>query len=130
MVDNLKVPDALADASVDAHQALIEKIVARGMAAVEISGGRLDGKIHVAEVRVGAHRRPNRGVAGVFPRSVLPGVVAEFARLCDGVEGPQKLPGMDVGAAHVSWNIFLRFWRGAELQSRPNHHRVADHDGG
>ncbi len=130
VVDDLKMPDAFAGARVEAHQAFVEEIVAGAMAAVEIAGGRFDGQIDVAEFGIGAHGRPDGGVAGVFPGSVLPGFVAEFARLRDGVEGPEQLAGANVEAAHVARNVVLRRRRGAQLQRRADHDGVADDDGG
>ena len=63
------------------------------MAAVEVVGRRADRQVDVAELLVGAHRRPDVGVAGFLPGILLPGLVAELARLRDGVEGPEQAAG-------------------------------------
>ena len=124
VVDELVVPDALAGPGVQAHQALREQVVAGPMAAVEIVGGRLDRQIHVAQLQVGRHRCPHPGVAAVAPGVVLPGLVAELARLGDGVEDPQLLAGARVEPADEPGREVGRRRGGA--QRRPDHDHVAD----
>ena len=84
-----------------ADQAFGEEVVAGARAAVVVAGRRLDRQIHVAELFVRRHRRPDGDVAGVGPRIVQPGVVPELPRRRHGVERPQQLPGADVEAADV-----------------------------
>ena len=55
--------------------------------------GVLERQVDVAGLLVDRHQRPDVGVAGVFPRIVLPGVDAEFVFLRDGVENPGGLAG-------------------------------------
>ena len=70
-------------------------------AAVVVAGRRLNRQIHVPELFVRRHRRPDGDVAGVGPRIVQPGLVPELPRRRHGVERPQQLPGADVEAADV-----------------------------
>ena len=90
------------------------------MAAVIIVGRRADRQIDVAELLVGAHRRPDIGVAGFLPGFLLPGLDAGLAGLRHGVEGPEQTAGDDIEAAHVA--------RRRRPLSPPVHHRRADHD--
>ena len=69
------------------------------------------------------------GVAGVGPRIVQPGVVAEFARLRDRVEDPEALAGPHVESADVALHVGLargdaaRFVRGADDDDVFRNHR-------
>ena len=117
-MDELLMPDALAGSRIEAHEAAREQVVAGPMAAVEVAGRRLDRQIDVAELFVGGERRPDRRVAGIRPRIVQPRVVAELARLRNGVEGPQPLARADVEAADVALGVFLRSRRRAADHAR------------
>ena len=122
VMHELVVPHAFTGSRIDTHEAACEEVVAGTMAAVVIAGRRFDGQIHVAELFVGRERRPDGRVAGVRPRVVQPGVVAELAGLRNRVEGPQPFSGSHVEAANVALGVFLRSRR------RAADHRRADHD--
>ena len=79
VVHQLEVPLALAGLQVERDQALAEQTVARPMAAVVVAGRQLDRQITMPELFVDRHLRPDAGIAGVRPRILQPGVVAEFA---------------------------------------------------
>ncbi len=106
VVDELVVPDPLAGFQVERDQAFGEQVVARTMTAEEIVGGCLHRQIDDAELLVDAHLAPHADVAGVGPRVVQPGVIAEFAGPRNGVEDPHLLAGADVEAAHESLFMF------------------------
>ena len=105
VVDELVVPLALAGLQIDRDEAFAEQIVAGTMAAVVVAGRQLDRQIGQAELFVDADLRPHAGVAGVRPRVVLPGVVAELAGLGNRVEDPQPLAGAHVEAADVALDV-------------------------
>ena len=102
MADELVVPDLLAGRRVEAHEAVAIEAVSGAMAAVVVVGRRADRQIDVAELLVGAHRRPDVGVAGFLPGVLLPGLDAGLACLRNRVEGPKQAAGTDVEAAHVA----------------------------
>ena len=72
------------------------------MAAVVVAGRHLGRQVDEAELLVDAHLPPDAVVAGVLLGPLLPGVVAELARLRDGVEDPEPLAGAHVVAADVA----------------------------
>jgi hypothetical protein len=88
VVNELIVPDAPAGVRIETNDTVGEKIVTGPVAAVVVARGCFDGKIDVAQVEIGAYRRPNRGVSGVLPRIGAPSVIAEFAALRNGVKRP------------------------------------------
>ena len=96
------------------------------MAAVPVVGGRAERQIDVAELLVGRHVGPHVGAAGVGPRVVSPGVVAELALLRNRMQRPQLLAGADVEAVDVATRPFLV--GRAVVNARADHHDVADDD--
>ena len=96
VVDRLEVPDPLPGLGVDGDDALGEEVVAEAMAAVVVAGRRAGRQIDVAELVVGAQRRPDVGVARVAPRLVQPGIGAEVVGLRDGAEHPPHVAGARV----------------------------------
>ncbi len=101
------MPDAFAALGVQADEARGEQIVAGAVAAVEIVRRRAEGDVHIAQLLVAANNRPRVGAAGVLPRTVFPGLVAEFALLRDGMEGPQLLARAHIESANVATHIFF-----------------------
>src|SRR5262245_31908556 len=91
MMHGLKMPDALAGLRLYANERFGEEVVAQAVSAVPVVGRRAGGQIDVAKFLVHAHQRPYICVASVFPRFVLPGLIAELARLRHGVEYPERL---------------------------------------
>src|SRR5436190_11652077 len=75
------------------------------MAAIVVAGRQFDRQVRHAELLVDADLTPDAGVAGVRPRVPLPRVVAEFARRRNGVEDPEALPGPDVEAANIPFDV-------------------------
>ena len=67
VMDELIVPDAPAGFRVETNDAVGEKIVAVPVAAVIVAGWCFDGKVDIAQLEIGAHRRPHGGVSGVLP---------------------------------------------------------------
>ena len=128
MVHELEVPDALAGLGVEADQRVGEQVVAGAVPAVVVGHRRADRQVDVPELRVVAHVRPDVGPARPLPRLVAPGLVAELARLRDGVEDPLHLAGADVVAADMSRRRFLA--AGALRDRRAHDDRVARHERG
>ena len=122
----LEVPDPLAGLGVQADQRVREQVVAGAVPAVVVGHRRADRQVDRAELRVGAHVRPDVRPAGPFPRLVAPGLVAELARLRNRVEDPLHLAGAHVVAADVSWRRLLT--AGAFRDRRADHDRVAGHE--
>ena len=77
------------------------------MAAVVVAGRQLDRQIRHPQFFVDRDLPPDAGVAGVRPRVVHPGVVAELARPRNRVEDPQPLAGLDVEPADVALLVGL-----------------------
>ncbi len=85
-----------------AHQALGEEIVPQTVPAIPVVGGCADRKIDVAQVGIGAHRRPHVGASGVGLRSTFPGLAAQLARARHGTEAPALLARPHVEGPYVS----------------------------
>src|SRR5262249_11055601 len=73
-----------------------------------------------------AHLSPDAGVAGVRPRILFPGIVAEFARPWNRVENPETLPGLRVVTANVALLVRLAARRSARQVRRADDDDVAD----
>ena len=67
VVHELIVPFAPAGIDVDGDQRFAEQAVSRAMPAVVVPSRQLDGQVHEAQLFVGAHLRPDTGIAGVRP---------------------------------------------------------------
>src|SRR5437764_9426882 len=107
MMNELKMPDAFAGFSLEAHEAVAEEIVAQPMAAIHITGGRGQGQIDVTEFFIGAQIRPCINGACVLPRPVLPGFHAKVAFLRNNSKRPSQLAGLDIIAADIAASSFL-----------------------
>ena len=123
------MPEPFAGFGVETDEAVREEIVAGVGASVVVAGGHFNRNINVTELFIGSEGRPGPGVAGEFPGITGPGVVAEFARLRNGMEGPDELAGVDIVAADVARNVFF-CGRGVAGEERRTHNdNVADDDG-
>ena len=78
-MDHLKVPYALAGARIQADQTLSEEPIARPPATEVVVGGRAERQIDVAQLLVRAYQRPDVCGTRRFPRTLMPGLVAELA---------------------------------------------------
>ncbi len=130
MVDELEVPLPLAGAQVDADQGLAEEVVAGTVAAVEVVGRGLHGKVGEAQVLVDGHLRPDAGVAVLLGRAAQPRVVPELTRFRDRVEDPQALARADVERADVALVVPVRLGREPLAERGADEHHVLGHDRG
>src|SRR3979490_1962127 len=119
MMNELVVPDLLAGRSINADQAVAIEAVAGPMPAIIIVGRRTHWQVNVAKLLVGAHRRPDIGVASFLPGFLLPSLDAGFALLCNGVKGPEQTSGDDVEASDIAGR--------RRPVSPPVHHRRTHH---
>src|SRR5437762_507694 len=127
MMGHLKLPEALAGARIESDQTVSKESVARPMTSEVIVGGGAKGQIDVAERLVRAHHGPDVCRTRRFPRSLLPGLVAELALARDGAELPQLLAGADIKASHVAGRHLL--CKRHIVNLRAHHHDVATDDG-
>src|SRR5689334_10185812 len=108
MVHDLKMPLALAGLQIDADQAFSIQVVAGAFAAVVVGCRRFHGQIYEPEVFVDRHLRPDAGVAVGSPRTVLPGLIAEFAGTWNRVERPGELAGPHVVGTNETLGVVVR----------------------
>ena len=121
------MPLSRAGLGVDRDQTLGEQVVAQARAAIVVVGGGADRQIDPPQRIVGAHQRPDVGVARIPPRVVQPGVGAELVRaLRHRVEVPFVAAGADVVGAHPARRRFLR--ERAVVDARADDDGVADHN--
>src|SRR5688572_13285384 len=99
------MPLAFSGFDVDRDEAVRKEVIAWPVAAVVIAGWHFNGQVDEPELRVGAHLRPDAGVAVEFGRTLEPGLVAELSALRDGVEDPQPFAGASVVAADVPFHV-------------------------
>ena len=107
VMHGLVVPDALAGRRIDAHDRRAVQVVAEPRAAIHVVGDAGRRQIHVAELIVRAHQRPDVAGAGVLPRIADPRL--DRRRIVRGrhdVEGPAQLAGAHVVGAHVAGIAF------------------------
>jgi hypothetical protein len=102
VLHRLEVPDALARRGAQAEDRVGEEVVAVAVGAVEVIGRRARGRVQKAALLVERDARPGVGAATVLPRAFRPGVVAELARVRDGVECPLLRAGVDVERTDVA----------------------------
>src|SRR5262245_28269998 len=105
----LKMPDALAGLCFQTDQRFGEQVIAQAMSAIPVVGRRAGWHIDVTKFLVDAHQRPDISVAGVLPRLVLPGLIAELARLRHGLEYPERLAAADVESLDVATRLLLDY---------------------
>src|SRR5688572_540754 len=104
-MNDLVVPLALAGIRVETDYRFREEVLSRPAAAVVVVARRADGHVKQPALLVEAHRRPDVGVAGELPGAGVPGVVAEFAALRNGVELPHQFPAACVKGTHIAGRI-------------------------
>ena len=122
VMDRLEMPQALAGARVEREQAVAEEIRADAVRAVVVVGRRRNREIGDAALRIERDLAPHIDAARVLPGILGPGVVAELARLRNGVEGPHELAGDDVVGAHVTGSREIRLARRAAEQDQVLEH--------
>ena len=105
MMHDLVVPFPCAGIRVEADEGFSEQIRAGTPPAVKVVARRAKRHVDEAAIGVERHRRPGVGVAGEAPRISLPGVVAELARLRDGVKRPHLAAGARVERADIAGRI-------------------------
>src|SRR5712692_63916 len=98
-MDELVVPNLPAGCRIETDETLAIEAVAGTMAAVVVVGRRADRQVNITEFLVGAHRRPDVGVAGFLPGLFLPGLDPGLAFLRHGMEGPEQPAGDDIEAS-------------------------------
>src|SRR5438045_1648419 len=101
------MPLPLAGFDIDSHEAFTEQAGPGPIAAVIISSGQFDGKVHEAEIRIDRNLRPDAGVACIFGGSVEPGIITELALFRNGVKDPEALAGANVERADVAFVVCL-----------------------
>ena len=109
VMDGLEVPQALAGARVEREQAVAEQVRADAVGAVEIVGRRAGREVGDAALLVDGDLAPGVGAADVLPGVLRPGVVAELARMRNGVERPDQLAGEDVVRAEIAGRRSVAF---------------------
>src|SRR4030095_11528748 len=123
----LKMPDALAGLRLQTDQRFGEQVIAQPMSAVPVVGRRAGGQIDVTQFLVDAHPCPDVSVAGVLPRLVLPGLIAELARLGHGMEYPERLAGANVEGLDVAARLLFDYR--PVVDRRADDYRVAANHG-
>ena len=101
------MPFALAGIEIDRNEAVAEQAGAGAMPAEEVARRRFD--VEKGEVQFGIDRHlcPHAGVAIGVGAVVVPGVIAKFAGLGDGVEGPQPLAGAHIEGANIALGVVV-----------------------
>ena len=97
-----KVPDAAAGGALEAHEALSKEVVAETVTAVPVVGRCGGREIGVTKILISADHRPDISLAVVLPRLVLPGLVAELARLWNDAELLSEPARSDIEPPDVS----------------------------
>src|SRR6267142_5435862 len=101
-MDELKMPDAFAGFSLEAHETVAEEVVTQPVAAVHITRRRGQRQINITEVFIGTQIGPCINGACVLPRPVLPGFDAKLALLRNNSERPSEFAGLDIIAANIA----------------------------
>ena len=91
VMDVLEVPQPLARARIERQQAIGKEVRADAIGAVEVEGSRSGGEVGNRPLRIDRDLPPRVGAADVLPRVLGPRLVAELARVRDGVELPGEL---------------------------------------
>src|SRR5271169_5057247 len=119
------MPDAFSGGGIQRQQAVGEQVVAGAVGAVEIAGGAAGGDVDDAALEIDRHAGPVVGGAGVGPRVLGPGIVAELTGARDGVELPTKLAGAGV----VGANVAVRGGKGFALAPADDQQVLVDNAG-
>ena len=113
VLDALEMPHALAGARVEREHAVGKEVVAVAVHTVEIEGSGSGRGEHHGVRLIDRHARPRVGAAAQLIRLGGPRVVAELARLRNGVEDPAQLAGHHVEGTDVSRRSGQRFGHAA-----------------
>src|SRR5262245_22451460 len=120
------MPLALAGLQIDRDDALSEEVVAGTVAAVFVNRRCFHRQVHEAGFRIDGDLRPHADVAAPLPRSLLPGVVAEFARSRNRIELPELLARADIEGADEALRVRAVAITEPFEHRRADNHRVVD----
>src|SRR5271168_3566836 len=104
------MPEALAGSGVQGEQAIGEEVVTEAVRAIEVERGGSRGHVKDSAFEIERHAGPVIGGAAGFPCFFRPSVVAELARMRNGVKDPSHLAVADIKSADVAG------WRGKRLR--------------
>src|SRR5437660_8012099 len=107
MMDELKMPDAFAGFSLEAHETVAEEVVTQPVAAIHITRRRRQRQVDITEFFIGTQIGPCIDGACVLPRPALPRFDAKLALLRNNSERPPELAGLDVIAADIAASSLL-----------------------
>ncbi len=102
VMHSLEVPAAFSRLGVEREQRVREEVSPQAIAAIKIGGGRASRDVDDAACSIHRHARPRVRATGGPPGVLRPCVVAEFARVGNGVERPTNLPVAHVVRTHVA----------------------------
>src|SRR4051794_37417739 len=101
-MNHLKVPDTLACARIKGQQTVTEEICTSPIRSVEIVFRAADGDVDDPSLLVDSEVRPGVCTSDCFPSLFRPSVVAEFARMGNGMEDPDLLARAHIVCAYVA----------------------------
>ena len=102
VVDRLIVPDLFTGLGVQGDQGVGVQVIPEARPAVVVVIGRAQRHIDIAQLLVGAKRRPGLGFAARAPGVVFPGLDSGLSRVRHGVEGPEQRARARVVTANVA----------------------------
>ena len=111
--DALKVPDAAPGPGVEREHTVGEQVVSVPGHTVEVEGRRSGGGKHHRVLRIDSDAGPGIGAPGNRVGVLRPRLVAELARLRNGVKDPADFPAVDVEGTDVSGRSGHRLRDGA-----------------
>ena len=109
VVGGLEVPQVLAGAGVEGKDAIGKEVGSFAVGTVEVIGGGAEGEVGDAAFFVDGDFPPGVDAANPFVCVFRPGVVAHFAGVGDGVEGPHEFACAGVVGAEVAGGRFVFF---------------------
>ena len=105
----LEVPDPFAGRGIEREQRVGEEVGTQPIAAVKIGRGRAGRDVDEAAGSIHRHARPRVRAARCLVGVGWPGIVSEFARPRNGMEGPADLAGARIVGAYVTGRRTLFF---------------------
>src|SRR4051794_19792873 len=102
MMYHLEMPDSFPGPGIERDQRVGEQVIAHTVAAIEIERRRAGGQEDHASFLVNAQSTPIIGSTGALIGVTRPCLVAELARMRDGVKDPLLLACDDVEGADVT----------------------------
>ena len=105
----LEMPEPLAGARVERDQAVGEQVRARPVGAVVVVGGRAGREVRDPALLVNRQFAPRVDAADVLPRVLWPRLVAELARMRNGVKLPGQLAGDHIVRAQIAGRRHVAF---------------------